>query len=319
MKCNLCPRRCNADRSFDAGDKAEIIQKHAGFCQMPEDVYLARAALHMWEEPCISGKNGSGAVFFTGCQLRCVFCQNYNIAAGKDGKRISIERLSEIFLELQDKKANNINLVTPSHYVPAIIKALSKAKNEGLSIPIVYNTSSYENIDTLKRLDGLIDVYLPDMKYMSADAAAKYSHAPDYPKVAMSAIAEMYRQVGVPVFNGDETDSGDIYNNKNIETGIMLKGMIVRHLMIPGLLNDSKAVIKYLYETYNDNCFISIMNQYTPLLQVQNIKELNRRITKREYNKVIDYAIDLGVENAFIQEGGAAKDSFIPEFNYEGV
>lgn len=348
VMCNLCPRKCNKDRRFSAADNMDIIREHAGFCQMPRQVFLARAALHMWEEPCISGKNGSGAVFFTGCQLRCVFCQNYNIAAGRDGKEISVERLSEIFLELQDKKANNINLVTPSHYVPVIITALEMAKAQGLVIPIVYNTSSYENVDTLKRLEGLIDVYLPDMKYMSSQAAEKYSHAPDYPEVAKRAIAEMYRQTGKPLFNEkllsdkkqkpdekqisgrktkadenpptDQSIYGDkTFYNKNIEDGIMLKGMIVRHLMLPGLLNDSKEVIKYLYDTYNDNCYISIMNQYTPLLQVRDIKELNRHITKREYNKVVDYAIDLGVENAFIQEGGADKDSFIPEFNYEGV
>ena len=295
MKCSLCPRSCNVDRKFDT---------KMGFCQMPEDVYLARAALHKWEEPCISGVEGSGAVFFTGCQLRCVFCQNYNIAAGRKGKKVSVERLAEIFLELQAKNANNINLVTPTHYVPAIIKALEISKNQGLNIPIVYNTSAYENIDTLKSLEGLIDVYLPDLKYVSSQASAKYSNAPDYFDVATKAISEMYRQTKTPIFN---------------EKGIMVRGMIVRHLMLPGLLNDTKAVIKYLYDTYKDNIYISIMNQYTPLKQVANIKELNRKITKREYNKVIDYAIELGIENAFIQEGATAKESFIPEFDYEGV
>ncbi len=303
MKCSLCPRKCNVDREFDIKDTTKN-NNHVGFCQMPQDIYLARATLHMWEEPCISGNKGSGAVFFTGCQLRCVFCQNYNIAEGRVGKKISVERLAEIFLELQDKNANNINLVTPTHYVPSIIKALDISKRQGLTIPIVYNTSAYENINTLKSLDGLIDIYLPDLKYVSTEASAKYSNAPDYFEVASNAISEMYRQTGKPVFNED---------------GIMLSGMIVRHLMLPGLLNDTKAVIKYLYDTYKDNCYISIMNQYTPLKQVASIKELNRKITKREYNKIIDYAIELGVENAFIQEGATAKESFIPEFNYEGV
>lgn len=304
MRCNLCPRMCNMDRKFNINQDTDNNDTHKGFCQMPQDIYLARAALHMWEEPCISGENGSGAVFFTGCQLRCVFCQNYNIAAGRMGKKVSVERLAEIFLELQAKNANNINLVTPTHYVPSIIKALEIAKNQGLNIPIVYNTSAYENVNTLKSLEGLIDIYLPDLKYVSKEASAKYSNAPDYFEVATRAISEMYRQTGKPQFN---------------EAGIMLRGMIVRHLMLPSLLNDTKAVIKYLYDTYKDNCYISIMNQYTPLKQVEHIKELNRRITKREYNKVIDYAIDLGVENAFIQQGGTSKESFIPEFNYEGV
>ena len=279
MKCSLCPRSCNVDRKFDT---------KMGFCQMPEDVYLARAALHKWEEPCISGVEGSGAVFFTGCQLRCVFCHSFPTRRSSD----------------LAKNANNINLVTPTHYVPAIIKALEISKNQGLNIPIVYNTSAYENIDTLKSLEGLIDVYLPDLKYVSSQASAKYSNAPDYFEVATKAISEMYRQTKTPIFN---------------EKGIMVRGMIVRHLMLPGLLNDTKAVIKYLYDTYKDNIYISIMNQYTPLKQVDNIKELNRKITKREYNKVIDYAIELGIENAFIQEGATAKESFIPEFDYEGV
>lgn len=320
MLCNLCPRKCNVERIkrkelCDSKEIGIISNVSRGYCQMPADIYVARASLHMWEEPCISGENGSGAVFFTGCQLRCVFCQNHYIAAGKAGKRIDGDRLSEIFLELQEKRANNINLVTPTHYVPQIIRAVENARNQGLKLPIVYNTSSYENIDTLKRLEGIVNVYLPDLKYVSSEASLKYSNAADYFKVAAAAIEEMYRQVKGMRFN--EQDSED-YNDM-IEYGIMTRGMIVRHLLLPGLEKDSKAVIRYLHDTYGDGCYISIMNQYTPLPQVADIPELNRKITSREYDEVVDYAIDLGVVNGFIQEEGTAQESFIPEFDYEGV
>lgn len=303
MKCNLCPRRCNTQRN-----------ETAGFCGMTETVTAARAALHMWEEPCISGTNGSGAVFFSGCTLRCVFCQNHAIASGKSGRQISNERLSEIFLELQDKHANNINLVTPTHYVPMIAKALDRAFKAGLIIPIVYNTSAYENIETLKIMDGLVDVYLPDMKYMDSALSAEYSGAPDYFQAAKPALAEMYRQTGKPKFFGDEEARG-----LGIESGIMKKGVIVRHLMLPGQLEDSKNIIKYVYDTYGDDVFISLMNQYTPLEQVKDIPALNKRVTEEEYQKLIDFARGLGVVNGFIQEGGTAKESFVPEFDCEGV
>lgn len=281
---------------------------------MTETVTAARAALHMWEEPCISGTNGSGAVFFSGCTLRCVFCQNHAIASGKSGRQISNERLSEIFLELQDKHANNINLVTPTHYVPMIAKALDRAFKAGLIIPIVYNTSAYENIETLKIMDGLVDVYLPDMKYMDSALSAEYSGAPDYFQAAKTALAEMYRQTGKPKFFGDEEARG-----LGIESGIMKKGVIVRHLMLPGQLEDSQNIVKYVYDTYGDDVFISLMNQYTPLEQVKDIPALNKRVTKEEYQKLIDFARGLGVVNGFIQEGGTAKESFVPEFDCEGV
>lgn len=271
---------------------------------MTEHLYVARAALHMWEEPCISGTQGSGTVFFSGCTLRCVFCQNAEIAVGRAGKQITLRRLAEIFLELQEKNANNINLVTPTHYVPQIVRALRMAKKEGLYIPIVYNTSAYENVDTLKQLEGLVDVYLPDLKYVSSEASAKYSNAPDYFEKASAALAEMFRQAGPPRFD---------------EQSRMTRGMIVRHLMLPTLAEDSKRVIRYLYQTYGDDIYISIMNQYTPLPQVQNIPELNRKITASEYDALVDYALDLGVTNGFIQEGGTAEESFIPAFDYEGV
>lgn len=287
-QCSLCPRKCNKNRT-----KGQI-----GYCGMSAEIKIARASLHMWEEPCISGVNGSGTVFFSGCPLKCVYCQNRNIAIGSTGKRISVERLSEIFLELQEKGAHNINLVTPTHYVPQITVALDYAKRNGLHIPIVYNTGSYENVETIRLLEGLVDIYLPDCKYFDREIAAKYSNAPDYFEIASAAIAEMMRQVGEPVFEGN----------------LMKRGVIVRHMILPGYTKDSKKVIEKLYEAYGDNIYISIMNQYTPLYQMEHYPEINRRITAREYEKVVDYAISLGVENAFIQEGETAKESFIPDF-----
>ena len=267
---------------------------------------MARAALHFWEEPCISGENGSGAVFFSGCALHCVFCQNENIANGTAGKAISTERLGEIFLELQEKGANNINLVTPGQFVPQIIRAVELARNQNLKIPIVYNTGSYENVDTIRSLEGIVDIYLPDFKYWNNALSAKYSHAPDYPSVAKRAIGEMVRQTGAAVFEDGE-DS------------LMKRGTIVRHLILPGCTKDSKAVLRYLHETYGDHIYISIMHQFTPLPNVEKYPELNRRITKREYNDVVDFALAIGIENGFIQEGETAKESFIPEFDNEGV
>jgi putative pyruvate formate lyase activating enzyme len=268
------------------------------------ELVVARAALHMWEEPCISGENGSGTVFFSGCAMGCVYCQNHNIAKGLAGKKITIERLAEIFMELQEKKANNINLVTPSHYVLQIVDAIQRAREKGLTIPIVYNCSGYEKVETLQLLKGYIDIYLPDFKYMDGMIAKKYSNCEDYYEVAAKAIDEMVKQVGEPEFD---------------EQGIMKKGVIVRHLTLPGYLEDSKNILRYLYETYGNTIYISIMNQFTPLSTVEHYPEINRRITEKEYDELVDYAIDLGVENGFIQEGETASDSFIPEFNEEGV
>ena len=263
-----------------------------------------RAALHFWEEPCISGEEGSGAVFFTGCNLRCVFCQNYHIARAEQGKEISIARLSEIFLELQSQKANNINLVTATHYVPQVVEALKMAKEKGLYIPVVYNCGGYETVETLKLLEGLVDIYLPDFKYVDSERAKRYSRAEDYPEVAKAALAEMVRQQPKAEFD---------------ERGIMKKGVIVRHLMLPGGIKDSKAVVNYLYETYGDQIYISLMNQYTPLPHVADYPEIDRKLKKFEYDRLVDYAISLGVENGFIQEGETAKESFIPAFTNEGV
>lgn len=293
--CVLCPRNCHADR----------INGRWGRCHETAEIVVARAALHMWEEPCISGDAGSGAVFFSGCPMGCVFCQNHNIAEAKAGKTITVERLSEIFLELQEKGAANINLVTPTHYVLQIIEALDLARKEGLSLPIVYNTSGYEKPETIRMLDGYVDVYLPDFKYMESELAAAYSGAPDYPKYAKATLKEMLHQ------------TGNIQIDK--DTGMIQKGVIVRHLVLPGHVKNSKAVIKYLLETYQDQILISIMNQYTPMPQVSGDPLLSRKVTKREYEKVIDYALELGMEDGFIQEGEAAKESFIPEFDCEGV
>ena len=294
-ECRLCPRECGVDRS--EGKK--------GYCGASNELKVARAALHMWEEPCISGEAGSGAVFFSGCPMRCRFCQNYSIAAARKGKVISIERLAQIFLELQEKGAANINLVTPTHYTLHIIKALDLAKENGLRIPVVYNTSGYEKTETLKLLRGYIDIYLPDFKYMDGLLAAAYSNAPDYPEYAKRALEERVGQTGP--LKLDE------------ETGMARSGVIVRHLVLPGHVRNSKAVIQYLYETYGDQIYISIMNQYTPMPQVTKDKLLGRKVTRREYEKVIDYALELGVENGFFQEGDVAEESFIPEFDSEGV
>lgn len=303
-------------------------------------IRVARAALHFWEEPCISGTAGSGAVFFSGCNLGCVFCQNYEISRGRVGKNITVQRLSDIFLELQDKGANNINLVTAGHFLPMVIDALEDAKNRGLSIPIVYNTSSYERVQAIRDLDGLVDIYLPDLKYVSSRLSGDFSKAPDYFEVASRAIAEMVRQTGEPEFfvkkkaslnqqmslwESEDVMDAATYNEcaddlmSEGKEVLMKRGTIVRHLLLPGCTEDSKAVVKYLYETYGDSIFISIMNQYTPMPQVASNPLLSRKVTDDEYNDVLDYAIDLGIENAFMQEGDVAEESFIPDFDCEGV
>ena len=293
-RCTLCPRECGVNR----------VDGQKGFCRVNAQLMIARAALHMWEEPCISGEEGSGAVFFSGCSMGCIFCQNAEISAGRVGKTISVERLAEIFLELQEQRANNINLVTAGHYVPLVKEALVKAKEMGLKIPVVYNSSGYEKKETLQILEGLIDVYLPDFKYMDPGLAKEYSHAEDYPQVAKGAIEEMIRQVGEPVFD---------------ERGMIQKGVIVRHLMLPGCLLDSKRVVRYLYETYGDQIYISMMNQYTPMPRVEEDARLGKRVKKKSYEALLDFAIGLGVENGFFQEGETAQESFIPAFDCEGV
>lgn len=292
--CLLCPRKCGINRSTG----------QTGVCGVSSEIKVARAALHYWEEPCISGKKGSGAVFFSGCSLHCVFCQNREISDGKEGKVISKERLSDIFMELAGKGANNINLVTPGQYIPDIVWAVNDAKSRGMKLPIIYNTSGYENVTELKLLEGIVDVYLPDFKYMDSTLSARYSRAKDYPSVAKQALSEMVRQQLDVVIDD--------------ATGLIQKGVIVRQLLLPGHVNDAKAVLKYLYDTYHDHVYISMMSQFTPIA-LKDYPEINRTVTRREYERLVDYALEIGITNAFIQEGDVAKDSFIPAFDCEGV
>ena len=290
----MCPRKCGITRSTG----------QTGICGVSSEIKVARAAVHYWEEPCISGKRGSGAVFFSGCSLHCVFCQNREISDGKEGKVISKERLSDIFMELADKGANNINLVTPGQYIPDIVWAVNDAKSRGMKLPIIYNTSGYENVTELKLLEGIVDVYLPDFKYMDSTLSARYSRAKDYPSIAKQALSEMVRQQPDVVIDN--------------ATGLIQKGVIVRQLLLPGHVNDAKAVLKYLYDTYHDHVYISMMSQFTPIA-LKDYPEINRTVTRREYERLVDYALEIGITNAFIQEGDVAKDSFIPAFDCEGV
>jgi len=292
-KCNLCPRNCLVNRN----------NNELGFCKAPKDLVIAKAYLHKWEEPCISGDIGSGTIFFSYCNLKCIFCQNYDISTLNMGEVVSIMRFKEICLELQEKGALNINLVTPTHFVPLIVEGLKLAKKEGLTIPIIYNTSSYENVETIRMLDGLIDVYLPDLKYYNDEYAIKYSNAKNYFKNASLVIDEMYKQIGKCEFS---------------DNGIIKKGVIVRHLMLPDNISDSKKIISYLYQKYKDNIYISIMNQYTPIKKYK-YKELNNKVSDIEYDELIDYAYNLGVRNAYVQEGETQMESFIPIFDGEGV
>ena len=293
-ECKLCPRNCKKNRK----------NKEKGYCLMTDELCVARAALHMWEEPCISGEEGSGAVFFSGCTLRCVFCQNRNIAAAQTGKIISIDRLADIFLELQEQGAANINLVTAAHYVPAVIESLKKAKAQGMDLPVIYNSSGYERVETVQMLEEVVDVWLPDFKYMDSKLAFAYSRAKDYPEVARAAIREMMKAAGTCAYDED---------------GYIQKGVIVRHLILPGHTKNSKEALTVLHQTYGNQIYISIMNQYTPVFKQKEYTELNRRVTKREYEKVLDYAFEIGIENGFFQDGETARESFIPAFDYEGV
>ena len=286
--CTLCPRNCKINR-----------YESIGFCGASDKLKVAHYSLHMWEEPIISGTYGSGTIFFSNCNLKCVFCQNKKISMLSYGKEISVERLSDIFMELQKKKAHNINLVTPTHYVPQIISSIEKARYMGLNIPIIYNTSSYENVDTIKLLNGFVDVYLADLKYYDDQLAIKYSHCKNYFQYATLAIDEMYQQVG----------------KFQIKNNLVIKGIIVRVLILPGHIDDSKKIVKYLYDRYKDNIIISIMNQYTPIYHSEEFSNLNRKVTDNEYDDVINYACSLGIHNAFIQVGETQDESFIPNFD----
>lgn len=291
MECTICPRACSVDRN----------NGKIGYCGESATIRVARTSLHQWEEPCITGEYGSGTVFFSGCNLKCIFCQNHNIADSSVGQVFSVVELAESFLRLQEKKATNINLVTASHFAEQIIPAISRAKEKGLKIPIVYNSSGYESVETLQKLEGLVDVYLPDCKFCNPVISRNYAKAGDYFQVAKAAIAEMVRQVGEPIFDK--------------QSGTMTKGVIVRHLVLPGHTKDSMAILDYLQNTYGNQIYISIMNQFTPVIEQEVYVNLNRSITKREYEKVVDYAIEIGIENAFVQDGETAKESFIPEFD----
>ncbi len=287
MICSICPRHCNVDRSVNLG-----------FCQSPDNFRVARAALHFWEEPCISGKEGSGTVFFSGCNLKCIFCQNNEISAENKGVEISDDKLISIFENLISQGANNINLVNPTHYAKRLAKVLSRWKSP---VPIVYNSSGYEEVETLKALDGLIDIYLPDLKYIRAEKAMRYSKAADYFEKASAALLEMRRQVE-DKFDGD----------------IMKSGMIIRHLILPQNTNSSIAVLDFIKSNF-PNTFVSLMAQYTPCGDLSEFPEINRKITKREYEKVVNYALDNSFDKLFIQELSSADKSFIPKFDFTGV
>jgi len=291
-KCMLCPRNCMVNRNNGG----------IGFCGVGNKIKIGKAYLHMWEEPCISGDKGSGTIFFSNCNLKCIFCQNYYISDFNNGVEISIEKFSEICLDLQNRGANNINLVTPTHFVPLIIDGLRLAKSRGLTIPVVYNSSGYENVDTIKMLDGIVDVYLPDFKYFSDEYALRYSGCKDYFYHASMVVDEMFKQKSKCVFDDD---------------GMITSGVIVRHLLLPGMEEDSKKILKYLYDKYGDDIYISIMNQYTPVRKCK-YSELNNRVEDSVYDDVIDYAWDIGIRNAFIQDGESQSESFIPKFDFEG-
>ena len=288
--CELCPRRCKINR-----------HKTNGFCGANDKLKVAHYSLHEWEEPIISGINGSGTIFFSNCNLKCIFCQNKKISTNSYGKYIEEDRLKEIMLELKEIGAHNINLVTPTMYIPIIINVLKRIRKD-LGIPIVYNTSSYETVESIKLLDGYIDIYLADLKYYNNDLGVKYSNCHNYFDVASKAISAMYKQVGKPL----------------IKNGLLIKGIIVRVLVLPGHVEDAKKIIEYLYKTYKDNIIISIMNQYTPI-DICKFSNLNRKLTDEEYSEVINYACDLGITNAFIQEDETQTKSFIPNFNSDNI
>ncbi|MBO4501815.1 MAG: radical SAM protein [Clostridia bacterium] len=287
MECRLCPRNCGIDR-----------EKAKGYCGCGNKPRVAHAMLHHWEEPCISGKNGSGCVFFAGCQLKCVYCQNRAISRAEVGKEYSEAALAGLFLDLQRQGAHNINLVTPDHFALKIRSALLKAKEKGLAIPVVYNCSGYVFPQTLKSISDCVDIYLTDFKYMSPLLAQKYSSCRDYPERAKDALEEMLKEKPRCVFD---------------ENGMMKSGVIVRHLILPGCTADSKAVLDYLHSVCGDRAIISIMNQFTPI-GLEKYPELNRRLTTLEYDRVVEYALSIGITNAYIQEKGTAEESFIPPF-----
>lgn len=292
--CRLCARNCGVNR----------LQGELGFCRAGKNVMVARAALHFWEEPCISGERGSGTVFFSNCNLRCVFCQNHPISQGGAGREITIERLAELFISLMESGAHNINLVSPTHYVPQIIAALVESRRMGLNIPVIYNTNGYESVETVRLLKSHVDVYLPDIKYFDDRHARRYSGISSYFENASAVLEEMVSQLGGAVFNGK---------------GLILKGVIVRHLMIPGLLFDSKKIVDYIYRSFGDSVYLSLMNQFTPMHQAKNHPEINRPLNPGHYEGLVQHCLSLGIKNAFIQEEGTSSEDFVPPFDLQGV
>ena len=304
--CTLCPRSCRVNR----------LAGRIGYCNVTADLFAARAALYYHEEPVISGSRGSGAVFFAGCNMGCVFCQNYAIAKAMTGTQLSSGRLTEIFLSLQEQGAHNVNLITAEHFLPQVIRSLRDAKDQGLTLPVVYNTGTYERVEAIQALEGLVDVWLPDFKYISPRLSLAYSHTPDYFQYASKALQEMVRQCPEPLFSdGSHTlDAPD-----DADDPLMVRGVLVRHLVLPGSTQDSMDILKYLHDTYGDQIFISIMNQYTPMPQVKDDPDLGRKLSSEEYEKVVDYAISLGITNGFIQEEGTASRRYIPAFDGTGI
>lgn len=288
-KCKICPHNCGVNR----------LNGNIGRCKSNGNIKLAMASIHNFEEPCISGENGSGTVFFSNCNMNCVFCQNYKISQQGLGREISIEELAEIFIDEQNKNAENINLVTPTMYVYHIIEAIKIAKNKGLKIPIVYNSNGYENVETIKKLDGYIDIYLPDLKYYDDDLAFKYSGVKNYFENAASAIKEMYNQVGSPVLD---------------ENGMMKKGLIIRHLVLPNNLQNSKDVLKWINDNIDKKVFVSVMAQYFPTNKAKDFPEINRKLTKEEYEEIENYLYSLDLDNGYIQELGEHEEEYVPDF-----
>ncbi|HHY04688.1 MAG TPA: radical SAM protein [Thermoanaerobacterales bacterium] len=289
MKCRICPHECKVNRK----------QGEKGFCKAGENVVIANASIHRWEEPCISGNNGSGTVFFTGCNLRCVFCQNYTISQEGYGKPITVEKLAKTFIKLQGKGVHNINLVTPTIYAPQIIEALNMAKEEGLNIPVIWNSNAYESVEMVKNLSELVDVFLPDLKYFDDNIAKRYSKVKNYFSIASKAILQMYSQVGNPIFN---------------KKGIIQRGLIIRHLVLPGQKEDSKKILSWISENLPKDIYISIMSQYIPYYRASEYPEINRKLYQREYEDVVEHFFKIGLENGFIQDESAASDEFIPKF-----
>lgn len=296
LSCELCPRRCMVNR-----------EEAVGFCRCGTAPRIARAALHLWEEPCISGIRGSGTVFFSGCTLKCCFCQNYSISSEGFGKDITVRRLADIFLELEEKGAHNINLVTPTQYVPSILSALDLVRHR-LSVPIVWNSGGYERLETLKLLEGYVDIYLPDLKYKSSALSRRYSGAADYFDVASEAVSAMIRQTGAPVLKEEDGCT------------LMKRGVIIRHMVLPGQKEDSKQLLFWIRDHLpQDHFFLSLLSQYTPFYRSREFPEINRRITSYEYNQVLDCAIRLGLTKGFMQEKSSAKEEYTPPFDLEGV